>query len=718
MNFAKIDTVKLVKLVKSELFILILKEHLPKHLKKKFDEALVKKITHAQFLRINKDHIKKYTAQLEKRFNEIGREVLGNIKKTPKSFDRWNEARRQAEAMKTLIKTWKAWVEADETERSAVMPEALLYAKFDVDQWLFSRQKWRGIFTTDGKLYTAAPLKDGGVMVLDDLPVEMSFDHTDPRAIKWVAENAKNAGWSITQTQYDRLKVVLMDSLADGLSIPKIRDKIEEAMEVAAKRAEQIARTEVLKASNRGVLIGMKQSGVVEGRQWLATMDNRTCFLAKTKVMTDKGERNIEDIKIGEIVLTHLGWNRVKNTYKREYNKPLTEIKMSNERTLRATPDHPVFEMNRGWVDAGDLLAGSKLQACENKMVYVRAINNIGLLEANYLITKGKKFSVFNGIFLNIRVPIFTVNFKTKIKMWNKKINTISRNLIFLNEINFKKLKRFAYRLFKRCFSRVFTITRKRTKTSDPFFARANAKPFFALKTLNIDRRTPTFFRTIFNIFSFYSKYFSAPLTFSIERKFCFAFSTTDDISMRNVFINRKLLIAYRAHFYNFFPFLMSGHVASTRTIFPWTASIRINYFSTLFTNAFFPSDSRLMIAIRRTINRFKRSRRKLFSAIFARMHHYARYCTSKVKRSKPLFVYNLEVDKAKTYFAEGILVHNCTGCAEMDGTTMALDKPFFKKGSSTMLGGIHFAFDYEEIQHPPLHVSCRCTLLAILKQV
>ena len=238
MNLETLDMARLAHDVKRHLYVFILKEHLPKYLEGKLDEALTKKITQAQFLRINIKHIKRYQIQLEKRFAQMRREVLGNIKKTPKSF---------------------------------------IVAKFDVDQWLFSRQKWRGIFTEDNKLYTAVPLEDGGKLIMDDLNVGIAFDQNAPRAIKWIAENAKNAGWSITQTQYDRLKVVLMDALADGLSIPKIRDRIEAAMEVTKASAERIARTEVLKASNRGVWLGMQQSGVVEGKRWLATADRRVC---------------------------------------------------------------------------------------------------------------------------------------------------------------------------------------------------------------------------------------------------------------------------------------------------------------------------------------------------------------------------------------------------------------------------------------------------------
>ena len=272
MNLETLDRPKLARDVKRYLYVLILKEHLPAYLEGKLDKALTKKITQAQFLRMNAKYIKAYTKQLEKRFNEMYREVLGNVKKTPKLY----YSQKLQEIRQQLIDKEK-WLEIHGSDGRVSMPKSLLETKFDVDQWLFSRQKWRGTFTEDGKLMTAKPLEEGGVMILDDLPVEMSFDHTDPRAIKWIAENAKNAGFSITNTQYERLRTILMESLADGLSIPKIRDRIQAALKVAESRAELIARTEVLKASNRGVLIGMQQSGVVEGKEWSSAGDKRVC---------------------------------------------------------------------------------------------------------------------------------------------------------------------------------------------------------------------------------------------------------------------------------------------------------------------------------------------------------------------------------------------------------------------------------------------------------
>jgi len=199
-------------------------------------------------LKRNLEFILRYRKMMIKRFREMEAEVLGKIKKPKKSI--YHGARGE-------------WVNK---------------AAFDVDQWLIDRQKWRGTLTKDGKLMTATPLNQAGKEMMDDLGVGTAFDVDDPRAIEWIATNAKNAAWKITDTIYERLRKELMEAVADGESIPKIRERVMQVFErITESRAELIARTEVLKASNRGRWIAMRQSGVVEGKQWEATGDNRVC---------------------------------------------------------------------------------------------------------------------------------------------------------------------------------------------------------------------------------------------------------------------------------------------------------------------------------------------------------------------------------------------------------------------------------------------------------
>lgn len=241
-----LDLRKLATLVRLKLKQKILRRELPRLIAL----AIIKKLTARQqlryqstFLRANEPIIEAYRRRLVQRFNELERMVLGRMKESRRVIGK--QARRKD--------------------------------GFNVTQWLTDRAAWQAELTQDGYHFTGQALDLGGNSQLEHLGAGVSFDQTDPRAISWVQQNAKNAAFAITNTQYEALRLTLMEGIADGDTIAQLRKRLMAKMDIARKRAEMIARTETLKASNRGSLLGMQQSGVVEGKSWLAAADRRTC---------------------------------------------------------------------------------------------------------------------------------------------------------------------------------------------------------------------------------------------------------------------------------------------------------------------------------------------------------------------------------------------------------------------------------------------------------
>jgi len=84
------------------------------------------------------------------------------------------------------------------------------------------------------------------------------------------------------------------------------------------------------------------------------------CLPPRQIIATDKGDKNIEDIEIGEKVLTHKGnFKDVTKTSKRKYKGEIYKLNYG-DRTLTVTPEHPVFTQ-RGWVEARSLISTDKL---------------------------------------------------------------------------------------------------------------------------------------------------------------------------------------------------------------------------------------------------------------------------------------------------------------------------------------------------------------------
>lgn len=83
---------------------------------------------------------------------------------------------------------------------------------------------------------------------------------------------------TITETVFNRIRSSLADGIKLGETIPELRDRvIKEYQSLELYQAENIARTEVSKATNFATLDAFKQSGVVEGKEWIVVHDDKLC---------------------------------------------------------------------------------------------------------------------------------------------------------------------------------------------------------------------------------------------------------------------------------------------------------------------------------------------------------------------------------------------------------------------------------------------------------
>jgi hypothetical protein len=89
------------------------------------------------------------------------------------------------------------------------------------------------------------------------------------------------------------------------------------------------------------------------------------CFPAGTPVATEHGEKPIEQIRAGDRV-----WSRNSETGRAElhtvvglFQKTATELFTisAGETSFAVTPEHPLWVVGRGWVDAGDVRVGDEL---------------------------------------------------------------------------------------------------------------------------------------------------------------------------------------------------------------------------------------------------------------------------------------------------------------------------------------------------------------------
>lgn len=85
------------------------------------------------------------------------------------------------------------------------------------------------------------------------------------------------------------------------------------------------------------------------------------CLVAGTKVQTDRGPRLIEQIAVGDLVLTREGHRRVQWAGLTQASAMTTNVHFSDGRILTATDEHPILVRGQGFVATSNLAVGDEI---------------------------------------------------------------------------------------------------------------------------------------------------------------------------------------------------------------------------------------------------------------------------------------------------------------------------------------------------------------------
>ena len=108
----------------------------------------------------------------------------------------------------------------------------------------------------------------------------------------------------------------------------------------------------------------------------------RQCFVAGTKVKTEDGDKNIEEIKAGDIVWSYdpltgeEGLKEVKQTFENE-TETLVHVTVSNENdkeTIDTTVRHPFYVVGYGFRYASELRIGDKVRSVSGDIYEVTSV--------------------------------------------------------------------------------------------------------------------------------------------------------------------------------------------------------------------------------------------------------------------------------------------------------------------------------------------------------
>jgi SPP1 gp7 family putative phage head morphogenesis protein len=182
-------------------------------------------------------------------------------------------------------------------------------------------------------------------------------------SLAWLKRRIGWAADAVISTLEEDLRAALIAGFENGESIPQIAARI--ADQFGPVRAERIARTEIMQASNYGNIEGYKDAGVEECEFYTA-LDERVCEDCDDMNGDVESADDAQAIGIlhpdcrchpGD---TLIDARDIQRAYRRWYEGDLIDITTARGHKLSCTPNHPILT-DAGWVAAGLLLEGNNV---------------------------------------------------------------------------------------------------------------------------------------------------------------------------------------------------------------------------------------------------------------------------------------------------------------------------------------------------------------------
>jgi len=185
-----------------------------------------------------------------------------------------------------------------------MLPKSKSIQKQIGDDFMFSQERYVGVGIDLLTPLLKEILITQGVEAMLTLNVDTSYSLLDA-ARKYLNTKPTKLAKSITETAYTRVRESLAEGIKDGESIKELSDRvIEQYTSLEVYQAENIARTEVSRATNFATTDAFKQSGVIEGKEWVVTPDDRLCEFCQSMESEYNSKAGLDDdyFKIGDIV--------------------------------------------------------------------------------------------------------------------------------------------------------------------------------------------------------------------------------------------------------------------------------------------------------------------------------------------------------------------------------------------------------------------------------
>lgn len=453
-----------------------------------------------------------------------------------------------------------------------------------------------------------------------------------------------------------------------------IYESVLRAMEpsFSSQRAEVIAITETTRFFGAGAMASYTALGL-ENWEWSTVRDPWVCFPRNTMIAVDDGSVPIQDVIVP--VMSHLGIRPVVSERMTLYRGSFVLLR-HEWGDLLCTSDHPIY-VDGLWIAACDVSVGDRLKTCQNESSLVVATVEFVLFKTNQIESSIGEVGSLSKVSGGISMPIGAVDFQDG--SVDQEVNTISSNSGFLLELDSKILKDLANRTLQVVLSSKPSVTGQRAESS--FATRTFSKASFTSRAGIGSYRTSALLRAMDSFGTSVDFPFAGddlPACLAVDNRIIsrFALDTTECESVVNTSPDSKFFVTSRTPFDNAFTCIP----ARKATEFPLPFICKLDDFVTGLTVGRDNSSGAQVIALPRAVNgslvSLPRDLAITLSAM-SRAGHRSLVYHGRCFTSIDVPVYNLHVEEAETFYADGILVHNCSVCEPRNGQIYPLAEPF-----------------------------------------
>lgn len=203
-----------------------------------------------------------------------------------------------------------------------------------------------------------------GAIKVDIFSMSLTKDQIEAIASDVLIQGAPSAEWWGLQEAETlrKFKNAVRGGMLRGATGDEMAREVRDLMQTSMRNAQALVRTSVITVNNAAHEAAYEANAdLMEGTQWMATLDPRTCLVAGTPVSTPSGPIPIEQLKAGDLVFGGSGEARAtKSTMSRRAGQTV-KVTLSNGETIQCTPDHRWLRSNQEWAEAKDLKTGDAL---------------------------------------------------------------------------------------------------------------------------------------------------------------------------------------------------------------------------------------------------------------------------------------------------------------------------------------------------------------------